>query len=99
MSETDITIPREAEEAVAKTIACQRYRKTWGLLTDLEREVCVNDARAACLAMLRAWPGMKMTPSWELRTHKRSVEIVLPLSEPPKLDRKAAVAERLFGDD
>lgn len=54
---TDINIPPEALEAVAQKMAHQRYRKTWGLLTDLERELCVNDARAACAAMLKSWPG------------------------------------------
>lgn len=33
---------------------------------------------------INAWPGMKLNPSWELRTHKRNVEVILPLSKEPE---------------
>lgn len=38
---------------------------------------------AAFLAMIEAWPGMKMTPYWEHMTHKRHVEMILPLPKEP----------------
>lgn len=90
---TDITIPAEALEAAARAHAKanEGHDEWWPLHVD--------KVRAACIAMLRNWPGMKLNPSWELRTHKRSVEMILPMSEPPRMDRKSAVAERLFGDD
>ena len=97
----DITIPPAALEAAARKIAAVKMKLSNDgkhLPDDLWKQ-CLLEARAACLAMLKAWPGMKLNPSWELRTHKRSVEMILPVSEPPKMDRKAAVAERLFGDD
>jgi len=36
-------------------------------------------ARAAITAALQAWPGMKQSPSWDLRTHERRIEIILPI--------------------
>ena len=89
---TDITIPPEALEAAATALHDTAGTADWDSMWD-------EMARAACIAMLQSWPGMKLNPSWELRTHKRSVEMILPVSDPPKMDRKAAVAERLFGDD
>ena len=40
-----------------------------------------GDACRAIAAMLNAWPGMKLTPYWEHMTHKRRVEMILPLPE------------------
>lgn len=51
---TDITIPPEALEAVAKII------KDSFFTNDSDAE---NVARAACLAMLKAWPGMDTGPN------------------------------------
>ena len=83
-TDIDITIPPEALEAAAIDL----HRSEWGAdaysWADLEsdtRDLFRNHARAACLAMLKAWPGMKLNPSWELRTHKRSVEMILPLPQ------------------
>lgn len=48
------------------------------------RNVLANgetDEAVAIAEALAAWPGMRQRPSWELRTHKRSVEIILPLQE------------------
>ena len=56
---TDITIPLEALEAAAKAIA------DLSCPSDLFVQcvaaggcVCREQARSACLAMLKAWPGM-----------------------------------------
>ena len=56
---TDITIPPEALEAAAKIIRDSFYNITL-------RSIITNDsnaenvARAACLALLNAWPGMEI---------------------------------------
>jgi hypothetical protein len=42
-------------------------------------EITDEHARAILTAALKAWPGMKQSPSWDLRTHERRVEIVLPI--------------------
>ena len=75
---TDITIPPEAEEAAAKIIRDSFYNITL-------RSIITNDsnaenvARAVCLAMLKAWPGMlDMT---EGEPGQESREIILPLTE------------------
>ena len=69
MRDTDIQIPPEAVEALREELRMSR--------------LCADPAtaRAALRAALAAWPGMRQRPSWELRTHKRSVEIILPLQE------------------
>lgn len=59
---TDITIPDEALEAHAKALLTH---ETWGLrswsdLSDAEREERLEGSEVACLAMIRAWPGMRM---------------------------------------
>lgn len=46
-----------------------------------------GEACRAIAAMLNAWPGMKLTPYWEHMTHKRHVEMTLPL--PEKQDAEA----------
>ena len=67
---TDITIPPEALEAGALAYRAQHI------------SVSHEDAiRAAFLAMLKAWPGMKLTPWWEFTTHKRRVDLILPLPQ------------------
>ena len=66
---TDIPIPPEVLEAALAEILRQNEH--------LPRAV----VSAALRAALAAWPGMRQRPSWELRTHKRSVEIILPLQE------------------
>ena len=45
-------------------------------LTDDER---TELARAAFLAMLRAWPGMRERPFWDFMTGARHIEIILPI--------------------
>lgn len=68
---TDITIPPEALEAVAKII------KDSFFTNDSDAE---NVARAACLAMLNAWPGMDTGPNIYGR---QDAIIHLPLTENP----------------
>lgn len=36
-------------------------------------------ARTALAAGLAAWPNLKIDPSWELRTNKRRVDLIIPL--------------------
>ena len=64
---TDITIPPEALEAAARAIA-QNDGCPLDLFPVCHNEYvgcdCRNEARAACLAMLRAWPGMVINPSF-----------------------------------
>ena len=65
-------------------------REAW-LRSDVSAK---EDWRVAIAAALRAWPGVGLS------THvDEGRRIVLPLPKPLKMDRKAAVAERLFGDD
>ena len=40
-----------------------------------------GDAQRAIASMLNAWPGMKENPSWDLRTHERRTEFVLPVHQ------------------
>lgn len=54
---TDITIPPEAVEAAARDVAAVRGHD-FHTLSDDDREECRGIARVACLAMLKAWPGM-----------------------------------------
>ena len=56
---TEIHIPPEALEAGAKEL-CEReeWKISWDDLEDYDREFYLDNARAACLAMLSAWPGM-----------------------------------------
>lgn len=84
----DITIPREAEEAAAKDLYDEwRINNNvadstpeWSELDDDERESYVRYTRAACLAMLRNWPGMVQGRyDWE-------PAIILPLTENPNAE-------------
>ena len=63
---TDITIPPKALEAAEKAIL-----KEW---TDMNSGA--DAARAACLAMLKAWPGMQI----RLNYFQPTEEISLPLN-------------------
>ena len=75
---TDITIPPEALEAAARAIYgilegpvanqdFSRQKRQWEQAQEL--------ARAACLAMLRAWPGV--STGYDTRTFED--HIILPL--------------------
>ena len=65
---TDITIPPEALEAAAKAMWKTNDPSQWEL----------GMARAACLAMLKAWPGMDTGPNIYGR---QDAIIHLPLTE------------------
>ena len=52
---SDIHIPPKALEAGAKAL-CKEARLFWPDLNDAEHDIMRAEARAACLAMLRAWP-------------------------------------------
>lgn len=69
MTTPTITIPPEAVKAGARKLWTVRKalfgaafpRKTWEELSDEKRTELLNEAAAACLAMLEAWPGMRET--------------------------------------
>lgn len=69
----DFRYPHSKGEWVFQTNDYDLYGDT---LEKLNRD---HIASAALTAALAAWPGMKASPSWDLRTHERRVEIVLPL--------------------
>lgn len=65
MTDTDITIPPAALETALEAFA---HASGLGILPDDEydeewREDLKNGMRAACLAMLNAWPGMDTGPN------------------------------------
>lgn len=93
MTAPDITIPDEALEAAAIDL----YRSathspqgfSWATLHPRVRERWRKNARAACLAMLKAWPGMT-TDGRELHfstargapvTTVKAYSIILPLPQ------------------
>ena len=73
MSTIDITIPREAMEAAAEAV-----RKAF--CGDLGPKDAEWAALAACLAMLRNWPGMVVSESQPVGSGY-IYEIILPLTE------------------
>lgn len=72
-------IPPEVVEATARAI-CKSMQSDWDD-PDTYRYMFLEDARAALAAGLAAWPNLKLDPSWDLRTHKRRVALILPLPE------------------
>lgn len=69
---SEIKIPPEVLEAGAKAIAVD------GGIADPEWRFYKETARAACLAMLEAWPGARERPYWDMMTNTRHIEIILP---------------------
>ncbi len=74
---TDISIPPEALEAALM----ERYSEIWHDLSEGQKENLRFIERAACIAMLREWPGMEARPTFEpsriilpLLTEKTNVE-------------------------
>ena len=65
---TDITIPAEAAKALAMAI----YEITG-------EGIDMDEARAACLALLKAWPGMEQVPPQY--GDRVPPVIILPLTE------------------
>ena len=76
---TDITIPPEALEAAARKIAAIKMNlsNNGERLPDDLWQQCLPDARAACLAMLRNWPGMKRSRLGS----DGDLRIILPLTQ------------------
>jgi hypothetical protein len=72
----NITIPPEAFEAAAIEMA----PAPWSMYTEDAQEHFRRKARAACLAMLSAWPGMST------RTGIYT-DIILPLPREPSNDK------------
>lgn len=70
---SEIRIPAAALEAGARTL-CNEQRLFWHGLTTDAQDIIRGEARAAFLAMLRAWPGMRI--SW---LASNDGAIVLPL--------------------
>ena len=68
-----ITIPPAALEAGARTL-CNEQRLFWHGLTTAAQDIIRAEARAAFLAMMTAWPGMRI--SW---LASNDGAIVLPL--------------------
>ena len=83
---TDITIPPEALEAAAKELyEVDTYTDDddddipWEELHMIDKEEYLDYARSACLAMLKAWPGVAVQGT---RPHFRDgPQIILPLTE------------------
>tara|TARA_R110000868_G_scaffold399706_1_gene673668 strand:+ start:283 stop:522 length:240 start_codon:yes stop_codon:yes gene_type:complete len=72
---TDIIIPPAALEAGARALARYNCEK-WDNDPDRWRAYFTDEARAACMAMLQAWPRMYRTDSTLF-----SPALILPLTE------------------
>ena len=71
---TDVTIPAAALEAGARALA--RYNcEQWDNDPDRWRTYFTDEARAAFLAMIEAWPGMRI--SW-LASNDGAIVLPLP---------------------
>ena len=82
---TDITIPEEAEEAAARAIIIANGGDPDALLRLTIHKTTIKAwqqvaplARAACLAMLKAWPGMQHC-RWNELNAAFSSHLILPL--------------------
>lgn len=69
---TDITIPPEALEAAARALALENETREnlWPLYE--------GKARAACLAMLKAWPGMWVEQLYPVPVATQGIILPLP---------------------
>jgi hypothetical protein len=91
----NITIPPEALEAAAKAIAdLSCPPDLFGQCEAAGGCMCRAEARAACLAMLNAWPGRKTenrdgwnwTDTGAVTTHRYEA-LILPLPKEPTDDK------------
>ena len=95
-----MNIPAAALEAGARAIADTDCPASLSATCESHHGGCMcrDQARAAFLAMLNAWPGMLTRPVLPGFT-----DIILPLpqeaSDRLRPDRRTNVAERLFGDE
>jgi hypothetical protein len=82
---TDITIPPKALEKAAfeAAVAIHRVVEADVRANDLTEEEVTEIARAACLAMLKAWPGQK----WHYDYRGNILDIILPLPKEPSNDK------------
>lgn len=78
MQMTDLTIPPEALEAGARTL-CNEQRLFWHGLTTDAQDIIRGEARAAFLAIVEAWPGVRHYPDMEVFASK--ARLILPLTE------------------
>lgn len=78
MTTPDITIPTEVLEEVAKAICLHErdHDKDW--------PDYLGHARAACIAMIKAWPGMIWHPHGVWRKKYGVTHVILPLPQEPK---------------
>ncbi len=77
---TDITIPPGALTASKEEVATMLYAHPYKSLSGGKKDVCDNIAYAACLAMLRSWPGMEYDPGALVTDAYRDPgKIILPL--------------------
>lgn len=77
MTTPDITIPTEVLEEVAKAICLHErdHDKDW--------PDYLGHARAACIAMIKAWPGMSVFPGVQCGFRETPPTIILPLPQEP----------------
>jgi hypothetical protein len=85
----DITIPPEALEAAAEElfhIQYGEYHGSWADAPEWLKVTVRGEARAACLAMLRSWPGtVTNEPNDGLMLLRPG--IFLPLTQEPSDDK------------
>ena len=77
MQMTDIIIPPAALEAGARTL-CNEQRLFWHGLTTQAQDIIRGEARAVFIAMIEAWPGMRI--SW-LALNDGAIVLPLPPQE------------------
>ena len=82
----DINIPPEALEAAQRdaAVAIHRVVEPDTRAHELTEDEVADIARAACLAMLRAWPGMSVFPGMQTGTRETEASIILPIPKEPK---------------
>jgi hypothetical protein len=87
----DIHIPAAALEAGARGIYYKRYGANaleWSDAPEWIRQGCENEARAAFLAIVKAWPGMQHVKGYFTHnTDYYEPAFILPLALEPTNDR------------
>ena len=77
-----ITIPPAALEAGARALAREAYKHLPEMREQdtytPDADYWLGQARAAFLAVLEAWPGMRQRPFWDMMSNTRHTEIILP---------------------
>ena len=82
---TDISIPPEALEAAAKELY-EDHPYTdedddvipWEELYMVDKKEHLDSARYACLAMLKAWPGIEVRQMYSVWSSKHGIILPLP---------------------